>query len=98
MTSTKQMKKYNVTMNFTKLYQALKPYMLREYKPIPSIDKDKKKIYVCQFSMTAKSPDDACFLSMKNLISLLRDQDVPEPIVRDVKNIVSIKNLEEAND
>lgn len=99
MTSTKQMKKYSVKMNFTKVYDALKPYKLREYTPIPVIlNHSMKKGYTSNFKITAKNPDDACFLSMKNLIVLLREQEVPEGIIEDVKNLASVKSIEELDE
>ena len=86
-------------MDFTKIYDGLKPYNLREYRPIPVMsNKTMKRIYISDFKLTAKSPDDACFLSMKNLITLLKEQKVPEQVIQDVKNIVSVKRIEELDE
>ena len=86
-------------MNFTKVYDALKPYKLREYKPIPvMVNHTMKRAYVSDCKITAKSPDDACFLAMKNLLTLLRDQNVPEPIVQDVEHLASVKSIEELDE
>ena len=86
-------------MNLTRIHDAIKPYKLREYKPIPVMaEGTMKRLYVSDFKITAKSPDDACFVSMKNLIELLRDQNVPEAIIRDVKNIASVQKIEEIDD
>ena len=92
------MKKYKVTFNFTKVYDAIKPYKLRQYKPIPTFNKKKERVYLSEIKITGKSPDDVCFTSMRDFLSLLRDQQVPEGIVQDVKYTASIKSVEELDE
>lgn len=98
MTSTEQMKKFKVKMNFTRIYDAVKPYKLRQYKPIPVMDEKGMKVFVSEFKVTGVDADDVCFTTMKDLVSLLRGQDVPEGIIMDVKNIASIKSIEELDE
>ena len=82
------MKTFKITVDLSKIYQAIKPYKLREYAgSFPVLE------------LNAHTPDQACYLTYNNLRDLLKNQDgMTEAILLDVRRLMSIKKIEIKND
>lgn len=76
------MREYKISLNFSKIYRLIKVYKLREYSACYPI-----------ITLTASSPDDACYLVYKNLFDLLRSQKVSEEDIMKIKRKMSIKKI-----
>ena len=83
MKSVRQMKKYRVKVNLSRVYNNIKGFKLREFSsPYPTMD------------ITAKSPDHVCVLVKKNLLELLKGQKgINDSILESVSHKMSIKQI-----
>jgi hypothetical protein len=69
------------------VYPIIKGFKLREYSSLtPTV------------SVTATSPDNACFLVYKNLRDLLISQKADAKVLEIVKSLISIQTVKTKND
>jgi hypothetical protein len=87
MTFQEESRMFEIKIDMAEVYPIIKGFKLREYSSLsPTI------------SVTATSPDNACFLVYKNLRDLLISQKADTKVLEIVKSLISIKSIKVKND
>jgi len=87
MTFQEESRMFEIKVNMAEVYPIIKGFKLREYSSLtPTV------------SVTATSPDNACFLVYKNLRDLLISQKADAKVLEIVKSLISIQTVKTKND